>query len=289
MPSLKEVKNRITSVQSTRKITSAMKMVASSKLHKAQQTIENMRPYERHLEAIMNRFVADADNIETPYAARREVKRVAVVTISSNSSLCGAFNQNIIRRTRGVVADYRAKGIEVVLCPIGKKVADAMKKQGLTFDTDHADLLNHPAYTAAAHLAAALMEQFLAGEVDKVELIYNHFKNTSSQVLTHEDFLPLDVESLKKSGPDSGPALDFIIEPSPAEILESLVPTTLHLKIFSAICDSLAAEHSARVIAMQVATDNADELLQELTLTYNKTRQQAITDELLDIAGGSLQ
>lgn len=289
MPSLKEVKNRITSVQSTRKITSAMKMVASSKLHKAQQTIENMRPYERHLEAIMNRFVADADSIETPYAQTRQVERVVVVPISSNSSLCGAFNQNVIRRTRQMVAEYRAKKVDVSVCPVGKKVADAVRKLNLSFETDHADLLNHPSYATAAELAAELMQQFLTGKVDKVELIYNHFKNTSSQVLTREDFLPLNLEGLKGDTATSGTALDFIIEPSPLEILKSLVPTTLHLKIYSAICDSLAAEHSARVIAMQVATDNADELLQELTLTYNKTRQQAITNELLDIAGGSLQ
>lgn len=289
MPSLKEVKTRISSVQSTRKITNAMKMVASSKLHKAQQTIENMRPYEGHLHRIMAKFVSDAGEVDSPYTKVRPLRRVALVAASSNSSLCGGFNQNVIRQTKHLVEVYRSQGAEVEIWPIGKKIGEAMSKAGFAFPDDRSALLAAPSFQQASLLAEELMTRYGNEELDKIVLVYNHFKSASSQEVLSETYLPIDLDNLREEERTDGKTYDFIIEPSKERILTSLVPTTLHLKMYTIVCDSLASEHAARIIAMQVATDNADELLQELTLTYNKTRQQAITNELLDIIGGSLQ
>ena len=277
MASLKEVKTRIASVNSTRKITSAMKMVASSKLHRAQQAIENMRPYERQLTRIMSTFVAsmEGDEVETPYAVQREVKRVAIVLYTSNTSLCGGF-----------------KGVEIVkVYALGKKAADAVRKAGFDVNADYSMLLDHPAFKPAADIASEIMHLYESKQIDRADLIYHHFKSAGSQILTDEMFLPIEFVGSSAAADDGAKAtnLDFIVEPSKVEVLEKLVPKSLHLKLFTALLDNLASEHAARVIAMQVATDNADDLLRELKLTYNKTRQQAITAELLDIVGGSMQ
>ena len=293
MPSLKEVKTRIASVNNTRKITSAMKMVASSKLHRAQQAIENMRPYESRLEKIMASFINSMEGeLSSPYAMKREVTRVALVVFTSNSSLCGGFNSNTIKVLRKKVEEYRSNGVEVVqILPFGKKGAEAVRKLGYTEAPDYSAQLDHPAYEPAAQVAAELMEMFAKGEIDRVELVYHRFKNTASQILTEETFLPVSLETSETETPEkaSGYALDYIIEPSKEALMQQLIPKVLHLKLYTVLLDSLASEHAARVVAMQVATDNADELLNELTLTYNKTRQQAITTELLDIIGGSVQ
>lgn len=293
MPSLKEVKTRIASVNNTRKITSAMKMVASSKLHRAQQAIENMRPYESRLEKIMASFINSMEGeLSSPYAMKREVTRVALVVFTSNSSLCGGFNSNTIKVLRKKVEEYRSNGVEVVqILPFGKKGAEAVRKLGYTEAPDYSAQLDHPAYEPAAQVAAELMEMFAKGEIDRVELVYHRFKNTASQILTEETFLPVSLETSETETPEkaSGYALDYIIEPSKEALMQQLIPKALHLKLYTVLLDSLASEHAARVVAMQVATDNADELLNELTLTYNKTRQQAITTELLDIIGGSVQ
>lgn len=293
MPSLKEVKTRIASVNNTRKITSAMKMVASSKLHRAQQAIENMRPYESRLEKIMASFINSMEGeLSSPYAIKREVTRVALVVFTSNSSLCGGFNSNTIKALRKKVEEYRSNGVEVVqILPFGKKGAEAVRKLGYTEAPDYSAQLDHPAYEPAAQVAAELMEMFAKGEIDRVELVYHRFKNTASQILTEETFLPVSLETSETETPEkaSGYALDYIIEPSKEALMQQLIPKALHLKLYTVLLDSLASEHAARVVAMQVATDNADELLNELTLTYNKTRQQAITTELLDIIGGSVQ
>lgn len=293
MPSLKEVKTRIASVNNTRKITSAMKMVASSKLHRAQQAIENMRPYESRLEKIMASFINSMEGeLSSPYAMKREVTRVALVVFTSNSSLCGGFNSNTIKALRKKVEEYRSNGVEVVqILPFGKKGAEAVRKLGYTEAPDYSAQLDHPAYEPAAQVAAELMEMFAKGEIDRVELVYHRFKNTASQMLTEETFLPVSLETSETETPEktSGYALDYIIEPSKEALMQQLIPKALHLKLYTVLLDSLASEHAARVVAMQVATDNADELLNELTLTYNKTRQQAITTELLDIIGGSVQ
>ncbi len=288
MPSLKEVKTRIASVNNTRKITSAMKMVASSKLHRAQQAIDSMRPYESRMSSMMTSFVGSMEgDISTPYAAVRPVKRVAIVVYTSNSSLCGGFNANVIRALRNKVEAYRKQDVEVVrIIPLGKKGADAVRKLGFTDLPDYFSLMDKPAFQPAADIAEELMRQFVEGEVDKVDVIYHHFKSTASQVLTEETFLPVQLPKAEKGA--ETPA-DYIVEPSREAVVEQLIPGVLRLQIYTALLDSLASEHAARVIAMQIATDNADELLQELTLAYNKSRQQAITTELLDIVGGSMQ
>lgn len=291
MASLKEVKTRIASVNSTCKITSAMKMVASSKLHHAQLAIERMRPYERQLSHIMSTFVGSMEGeIDTPYAGEREVKRVAIVLYTSNSSLCGGFNANVIKAFNRKVEAYRQQGIDIVsVYPLGKKAYDAVVKAGFTPSADYAALLDHPSYEKAAQVAAEIMESYAEGEIDRADLIYYHFKSAGSQILTEEEFLPIKLQTADDDSTSHTTQLDFIVEPSKEEVISQLVPKSLHLKLFTALLDSLASEHAARVMAMQVATDNADELLRELTLTYNKTRQQAITNELLDIVGGSMQ
>ena len=298
MASLKEVKNRISSVSSTRKITSAMKMVASSKLHHAQTVIENMLPYEIQLNGIMNRFMQGIEgDIISPYTLRRKQKRVAVIAYTSNTSLCGGFNSNVIKHLRLTLDRLRHDGLsnsDIEVFPIGKKIAEATVKMGFTIEGDNAVLLDKPSYDEAARIAHHFMERFAKGELDRVILLYNHFKSTSHQVLTEEDFLPASLDSESKKMNDEvsdadAVRSDYIIEPSAKAILEELIPKALYLKIYTVLLDSLASEHAARVIAMQTATDNADALLQDLTLMYNKTRQQAITTELLDIVAGGMQ
>lgn len=292
MASLKEVKTRIASVNSTRKITSAMKMVASSKLHHAQQAIESMRPYEHQLSHIMSTFVANMEgSIESPYAGSREIKRVAIVVYTSNSSLCGAFNANVVKAFNHKLDDYKKAGIEVVkVYALGKKAADAVAKVGFNNPTDYSTLLDHPSYEKASDIATEIMDLYTTGQIDKAELIYHHFKSAGSQILTEETFLPIELDTTSNNNQEGNKqAIDFIAEPSKEDVIAELIPKSLHLKLFTALLDSLSSEHAARVIAMQAATDNADDLLRELTLTYNKTRQQAITSELLDIVGGSMQ
>lgn len=288
MASLKEVKTRIASVNSTRKITSAMKMVASSKLHRAQQAIESMRPYERQLTRIMSTFVGSMEGeVDTAYAAQRDVKRVVIVLFTSNSSLCGGYNANAVKAFVKKVEEYRSRNIEICrVYAMGKKAAEAVGKLK-NFDlVDKSALLDHPSYQEAAKVASELMDLYVKGDIDEVDLIYHHFKSAGTQILTTETFLPIDLhaDSTEEGATNN---LNFIVEPSIGDIVNQLIPKSLHLRLYTALLDSLASEHAARVIAMQVATDNADDLLRELTLTYNKTRQQAITNELLDIAGGS--
>lgn len=288
MASLKEVKTRIASVNSTRKITSAMKMVASSKLHRAQQAIESLRPYERQLTRIMSTFVGSMEGeVDTAYAAQRDVKRVVIVLFTSNSSLCGGYNANAVKAFVKKVEEYRSHDIEICrVYAMGKKAAEAVGKLK-NFDlVDKSALLDHPSYQEAAKVASELMDLYVKGDIDEVDLIYHHFKSAGTQILTTETFLPIDLhaDSTEEGATNN---LNFIVEPSMGDIVNQLIPKSLHLRLYTALLDSLASEHAARVIAMQVATDNADDLLRELTLTYNKTRQQAITNELLDIAGGS--
>ena len=264
-----------------------MKMVASSKLHHAQQAIEQMRPYEEKLSGIMSTFVASLeDNISSPYAEVRELQRVAVVVFSSNSSLCGGFNGNTLKKLKHSLDSYKEQGVEIAkIYPIGKKISEAVRKLGYTPACELATLLDHPNYSQTAELAAQIMDEFTQGDFDKVILIYHHFKSAGTQILTEEQFLPIQFPENEVGNQNN----NFLVEPSPLDIIEKLIPKSLHLKLYSALLDSLASEHASRVIAMQVATDNADELLRDLTLQYNKTRQQAITAELLDIVGGSMQ
>ena len=289
MASLKEVKGRIATVNNTRKITSAMKMVASAKLHKAQGAITNMLPYERRLHGLLTNLLSGGDILS--WNTPREVKRVALVVFSSNSSLCGGFNANVIKHACAWLDEHKALGIENILVyPIGKKVADALLKQGYSVQGDYQHMTDKPSFAEASVLAQQLMDMFEKGEVDRVELLYNHFKSTASQILTHEVYLPfLSSHEEKLSDEESRTEeIDYILEPSREELLTMLLPKVLRMKLYTALLDSNASEHAARTMAMQIATDNADELLQELTLMYNKTRQQAITNELLDIVGGSM-
>lgn len=294
MTSLKEIKTRITSVRNTRKITNAMKMVASSKLHHAQKAIENMLPYEKRLFSILDRFLETSEDVlDSIYSYKRDVKSVAIIVISSNSSLCGAFNANILKEFERVESDYRKNNIDINVFPIGVKIAKALKKKGYTFDSNNSDLLDKPVYSCAENIAEKFMSLFESGEVDKVDVIYHHFVNSSKQNIVRSQFLPIDFGSFSLSDVKVSNVekrerhLDYILEPGAKEILSSLIPSSLHIQIFSSVLDSLASEHAARVMAMQIATDNADDLLDQLTLTYNKTRQQSITNELLDIAGGA--
>ena len=284
MASLKEVKGRIATVNNTRKITSAMKMVASAKLHKAQGAITNMLPYERRLHGLLTNLLGGGEILiwNTP----REVKRVALVVFSSNSSLCGGFNANVIKHATQWLDEYQALGKEnILIYPVGKKVADALSKMGYAIQGNFQHLADKPSFAEAAELAQGLMDMFTRGEVDRVELLYNHFKSTASQILTREVYLPMQASGNTMEGKED---LDYILEPSREELLATLLPKVLRMKLYTVTLDSNASEHAARTMAMQIATDNADDLLQELTLMYNKTRQQAITNELLDIVGGSM-
>ena len=298
MASLKEVKTRINSVKSTRKITSAMKMVASAKLHKAQGAIENMLPYERKLNKILTNFLSADLPVESPYIKAREVKRVAIVAFSSNTSLCGAFNANVIKMLLQTVGEFRTLGQDnILIFPVGKKVDEAVKRLGFEPQETSPTLSDKPSYQEASELAHRLMEMYVSGEIDRVELIYHHFKSMGVEILLRETYLPIDLtrvvdeeEKQKEEEVQGGEiANDYIIEPSAEELIANLIPTVLSQKLFTAAVDSNASEHAARTLAMQVATDNANELIQDLTKQYNKSRQQAITNELLDIVGGSMQ
>ena len=298
MASLKEVKTRINSVKSTRKITSAMKMVASAKLHKAQVAIENMLHYEKKLNKILTNFLSADLPVESPYIKAREVKRVAIVAFSSNTSLCGAFNANVIKMLLQTVGEFRTLGQDnILIFPVGKKVDEAVKRLGFEPQETSPTLSDKPSYQEASELAHRLMEMYVSGEIDRVELIYHHFKSMGVQILLRETYLPIDLtrvvdeeEKQKEEEVQGGEiANDYIIEPSAEELIANLIPTVLSQKLFTAAVDSNASEHAARTLAMQVATDNANELIQDLTKQYNKSRQQAITNELLDIVGGSMQ
>ena len=289
MSSLKEIKGRIASVRSTKKITSAMKMVASSKLHKAHTQIERFLPYERKVANILNDYLSsynEEDKISSVFAEVRTIERVAIVVLSSNSSLCGAFNSNIIRLMNERIQKYRAQNCEIELYPIGKKIETAARKLTTPIEIkgSYLALMDKPDFEGAKEIADLLMKDFLAAKIDRVDLIYNHFKSTGVQIPTEELFLPIDLSKQQKV---KAVPTDYLIEPDRKTIVESLIPFSLRSKLYAVLLDSSAAEHAARTVAMQIATDNADEILGDLTIQYNNKRQQAITSELLDIIGGS--
>ena len=297
MATLKETKDRISSVKTTLKTTSAMKMVASARLHKGQTMIENMRPYEKRLanmlasalqcvpdseelNALCRRRVVDEDSFD---AAAPE--KVAIIAISSNSSLCGAFNSNVIKEVGARVNELKAEGAEVTVFPVGRKMAEAMKKIGCTTPEDLNSLIAHPEYEPVADFAQRLTDAFLEGLYDRIEIIHNHFVSTATQKVVTDTFLPMERPQDDTASVYSD---DYIMEPTATELISSLLPRVLRLKVYTAVLDSNAAEHAARTVAMQTATDNGEALLQELTLEYNKGRQQKITSEILDIVGGSM-
>ena len=285
MASLKEIKIRLASIRNTQKITSAMRMVSSAKLHHTQTIVEHMLEYESKLSAILRGTLSAESDMSSPYAAVREVKQVAIVAFSSNSGLCGAFNANIWKELTVRLHQYEADGITVRIYPIGKKVADELHKAGYQTDDSFLTIGDKPAYEDASQLVTALMELYISAQVDRVELLYHHFKNMAEQILTEKVFLPV---SLPEADPESASS-NYILEPSAEQLLALLLPKVLHLNIYTTLLDTVTSEHAARMLAMQTANDNANDLIQELTLQYNKNRQQAITNELLDIMGGSGQ
>ena len=319
MASLKEIKNRITSVQSTRKITSAMKMVASSKLHHAQQMIENMLPYENMLEHILKSFLAADVEAKGRMTQTRQVKTVALLAFASNSSLCGGFNANVLKLLDKTIKNYEAQNAVVIVYPIGRKVYEKIQKLNVTCAGNFTQLADKPNSIECAEIGRQLQEDFAVGKIDKVEMLYHHFKSAGSQILQTKTLLPIDIEEAmdydherdlknrvvteeaieymkqnqqqKRSYENKQVAAlndNFIVEPDMETVLNALVPRYVNLMVYTALLDSNASEHAARMVAMQTATDNADELLRTLNLQYNRSRQQAITNELLDIVGGSV-
>ena len=280
MANLKEIRNRISSVSSTMQITSAMKMVSAAKLKKAQDAITAMRPYADKLTELLQNFSSnlDADN-GSVFTKNREIKNILIVAITSNRGLCGAFNSNIIKQVNELAKNYTKGNVSVMA--IGKKANDSLSKEFkiLSNESKIFDDLN---FTNVAQIAQVLMNKFEDGSVDKIELVYNKFKNAATQIVTTEQFLPIVTSNYQINNNQ-----DYIFEPSKVEIVKTLIPKSLKTQLFKAIRDSFASEHGARMTAMHKATDNATELRDQLKLTYNKARQAAITNEILEIVGGA--
>ena len=280
MANLKEIRNRISSVSSTMQITSAMKMVSAAKLKKAQDAITAMRPYaEKLTELIQNLSASLEGDFAGQYTQQREVKKVLVVAITSNRGLCGAFNANVLKQVKVLTETYGHDNVGVFA--IGKKANDALHKTNYVI-ANRSDIFDDLTFDNVAHIAESLTHLFVDGEYDKIELVYNQFKNAATQVVVTEQFLPLAPIESKEAV-----SSDYIFEPSKEEIVLTLIPKSLKTQLYKAIRDSFASEHGARMTAMHKATDNATELRNQLKLTYNKARQAAITGEILEIVGGA--
>jgi F-type H+-transporting ATPase subunit gamma len=288
MPSLKEVKGRITSVMSTQQITKAMKMVAAAKLRKSQERITQMRPFAQKLASILtNLSAAQTDNDgDSWYSRQREVKNVLIVAVSSDRGLCGSFNSNIFKGVARLVEEkYKneyAKG-HVTILPIGRKANEYFLKRKVTVISDYSTLFSKLTYESVAAASEFMMEAFKQGKYDKIEIVYNEFKNVATQILRTEQFLPVAPPTTQSTSNQ----VDYIYQPNQEEIIEGLIPKSLKVQLFKALLDSNASENGARMTAMDKATDNAGELLKQLRLTYNRTRQAAITKEILEIVGGA--
>ena len=281
MANLKEIRNRISSVSSTMQITSAMKMVSAAKLKKAQDAITAMRPYADKLTELLQSLSATLDaGSGSKFSAQREVNKVLIVAITSNRGLCGAFNSNIIKEVNRLTNDVYANQ-EVSYLAIGKKGNDALSKTG-DIVANKSEVFDDLTFENVSEIAEMLMDKFIEGDFDKIEIIYNKFKNAATQIIMTEQFLPIvPVEG------ESNHNTDYIFEPSKVEIIEQLIPKSLKTQLFKGIRDSFASEHGARMTAMHKATDNATELRDQLKLTYNKARQASITNEILEIVGGA--
>jgi F-type H+-transporting ATPase subunit gamma len=286
MPSLKEIRNRINSVGSTMQITSAMKMVSAAKLKRAQDAITQMRPYAQKLQEILGNLSATLDLSENAYSEVRDVKKVLVVGITSNRGLCGGFNNNIIKRVNALVQED-FKGAEVSVLCLGKKIKDVFKRTDMYYVNDTLapveDIFSQLTFENNAIIASNLMDLFKSGEFDKVVVVYNEFVNAATQAVRTEQLLP--IMATEAAGDHS--TGDYIFEPGKEEIVTELIPKSLKIQLFKAILDSHASEHGARMTAMHKATDNASELQRSLKLSYNKARQAAITNEILEIVGGA--
>lgn len=281
---LKEVRNRIVSVQSTRQITQAMKMVSAAKLRRAQDAITRMRPYAEKLQEILANVSATLDAGEGVYAQQREVRNVLIVAVTSNRGLCGGFNNNILKEVRRLIRE-EYQGVSVKVLPLGKKAHDQFKQTdyhvGTAYGATPYDIFDELTFAHTGTIADQLMSDFAAGKYDKVVVVYNSFKNAAAQEVKAEQMLPVQT-------PEGGAApSDYIFEPNREDILEQIIPNSIRTQLFKALLDSFASEHGARMTAMHKATDNATDLLKELKLTYNKARQAAITNEILEIVGGA--
>ena len=289
MANLKEVRTRIASVSSTQQITSAMKMVSAAKFRRAQNAIIGMRPYARQLNDIVA-GIDTGDGIETPYHEVRKLENVLLVVVTSNKGLCGAFNSNVIKQAQARINEYRAHATadqpaRLAMITIGKRSTEFFVKRFDNIVGSYDSLLDNSTFDDVANLADSIMQQFCDKQYDRVEIIYNQFKNSLVQILSTEQFLPIVTKADKGEGTSVNN--DYIYEPSKEEILREMIPLMLRSQFYRVILDSLASEHGARMNAMQKATDNATELLKELRLSYNKARQAAITNEIIEIVSGS--
>ena len=283
MANLKEIRARISSVGSTMQITSAMKMVSAAKLKRAQDAIIQMRPYASKLRELLVNLSSTLEGADGgAYAQERELKKVLLVAITSNRGLCGAFNSNIIKKAKGLVENEYANA-EVSFLTIGKKGSEFFAKNGFNIHSSHDGLFDDLTFENTSQIAQMLMDGYLNANFDKVVLIYNQFKNAATQLVMAEQFLPVETPA-EEGGATIG---DYIFEPSKEEIVTDLIPKSLKIQLFKGVLDSHASEHGARMTAMHKATDNAGELKKDLTLTYNKARQAAITGEILEIVGGA--
>ncbi len=286
MANLKEIRSRISSVNSTKQITSAMKMVSAAKLRRAQDAITRMRPYAEKLHEILQNVSNSPSVAENVYAQEREVKRVLIVSVTSNRGLCGAFNNNVIKKVRTLIEEH--KGADIKVLSVGKKSYDFFKKSdhmpGVGYPESPFTIYDNLNFEESSVIAQSIMDKFSEGKVDRVYLIYNSFKNAAVQILKEEQFLPIQPATGEES---NGTNADYIFEPGKDEIVNELIPKSLKIQLYKAILDSHAAEHGARMTAMHKATDNATELVKELKLTYNKARQASITNEILEIVAGA--
>ena len=286
MANLKEIRNRISSVSSTMQITSAMKMVSAAKLKRSQDAITRLRPYASKLRYILENVSGTLDLSENSFTVQRELNKVIVVAITSNRGLCGGFNNNVIKRVNSLIKDEFSSSKVSVLC-LGKKIKDVIKKTDYYLSNEalsaHEDIVGALSFERTAEISRELMRIFEANEVDQIVLVYNRFVNAVTQSVEVEGYLPLMApEKLTENAPK-----DYLFEPEKAEIIAELIPKSLNTQLFKALLDSVAAEHAARMTAMHKATDNASELKKALKLSYNKARQAAITNEILEIVGGA--
>ena len=281
MSGLKEIRNRISSVSSTMQITNAMKMVSAAKLKKAQDSITATLPYSNKLSELVKNISASIDSVDSnPLFVSREVRKTLIIVITSNKGLCGGFNSNVIKEVYNISSEYGSNKPD--LLTIGKKGDDILKKK-FNVISSHNDLFEQFSYLNVKSIASKIMQLYTDEKYDEVILVYNHFKNAGTQIITKEQFLPIS-ENTDNNVSTSG---DYIFEPNREMILEELIPKTLSIQLFKSISDSIAGEHGARMTAMHKATDNASELRDQLKLTYNKARQTAITNEILEIVGGA--
>lgn len=283
MTDFKEIKTRIQSIKSTQKITSAMMMVSSAKLLKAQRQFTRLAPYENKLFELLRDFLSCEKMPSTPYTKKREIKRIAVVAFSSSTGLVGRFNSNIAEKLQEVIDDRKHLGKEnIVVYPIGNKIYKSAINMDVTIDDRYIkEIEQHPTYQSAETMTQHFMDLYENSEIDRVELLYHHFKSKGTQEITLDTLFPIELETKKSENDDI-----YILEPEKEILLSQLLPKVLKLRMYKTLIDSVTSEHAARMIAMQIATDNADNLTDELTIEYNKLRQQSITNELLDMASG---